>query len=59
MARFTIGRLLLLIAALCFALAALKGNHIWFNGMSLLTVLTLLTAAIGDDVRRPAATRSR
>ena len=54
--RFTIGRLLLIIAACSVGLAALQGNYVWFLGMSVMTSLGLLGAAIGagPDTSRPA-----
>ncbi len=45
--RLTIGRLLLLIAAFGVVMAALQGNHVWFQGVSIMTVVGLLGAAIG------------
>ena len=53
---FTIGRLLLIVAALGVCLASLQGNHIWFMGMSIMIAVGLLGAAIGAD---PGAGRPR
>ncbi len=53
--RPTIGSLLLIVAAFGVGLASLKGNHIWIGGMSILTILGLLGAAVGasSDAGRP------
>ena len=53
--RLTIGSLLLIVAAFSVGLAALKGNHIWVSGMSMLTIFGLLGAALGacSDAGRP------
>jgi hypothetical protein len=56
--RFTIGSFALVVAALGVALASLKGNHLWFIGLSMMTIIGLLGAAIGaNDLgrARPAA----
>ena len=45
--RFTIGRLLLIVAAFSVGFSALQGNHVWFLGMSVMTLVGLLGAAIG------------
>jgi uncharacterized membrane protein YfcA len=45
--RFSIASLLLIVAAFGVALAALKGNHVWFQGITIMTVLGLVGAAIG------------
>ncbi len=45
--RLTIGSLLLIVAAFGVGLAALKGDHIWRIGMSMLTIVGLLGAALG------------
>ncbi len=47
--RFTTGRLLLLVAAFGVALASLQGNHVWFMGMSIMTVVGFLGAAVGAE----------
>ena len=56
--QFTISRLLLLIAALGVTLASLQGNHVWFMGISIMTVVGFLGAAIGVEtsVGRPGPT---
>lgn len=45
--RLSIGQLLLIVAALSVGLAALQGNHLWRIGLSMLTFLGLLVAALG------------
>ena len=45
--RFTVGRHLLVIAACGVAFASMKGDHLWFMGLSMMTVIGLLGAAIG------------
>lgn len=54
----SIGRLLLITAAIAVGLAALRGNHVWFLGMSVMTLIGLLGAAIGagPDPRRSGPT---
>ena len=53
--RFTIGQLLLIVAAFSTGLAALKGNHLWQSGLTMLTIMGLLLAALGacSDAGRP------
>jgi hypothetical protein len=53
--RFTIGQLLFIVAAISVGLAALNGNQLWFSGLSMMTTLGLLIAAIGagPDASRP------
>jgi hypothetical protein len=53
--RFTIGQLLLIVAAFSISLAALKGNHLWHIGLSMLMIIGLLVAALGacSDAGRP------
>ena len=53
--RFTIGSLELVVAALCVGFAFLKGNYLWFMGLSMMTVIGLLGCAIGasSEVGRP------
>jgi hypothetical protein len=53
--RFTIGSLILLIAAFGIGLAALKGNDLRGIGVSMLTIIWLLGAALGacSDAGRP------
>jgi hypothetical protein len=55
MLRFTIVESLLLIAAFGVGLAAMKGDYLWFNGMSLFTILGLLIAAVGASPGRPTS----
>ena len=45
--RFTIGQLLLIVAALGIGLAALKGNDPGGIGLSMLMIILLLVAALG------------
>ncbi len=45
--RFTIGSLLLIVAAFSIGLAALKGNDHRGIGVSMLTIIGLLGAALG------------
>jgi hypothetical protein len=45
--RFTIGQHLLIVAALSFGLAALKGNDPGGIGLSMLMIIVLLVAALG------------
>ena len=54
--RFTIGQLLLIVAAFSIGLAALKGNDLRGIGVSMLTIIGLLGAALGacSDGGRPA-----
>jgi len=53
--RFTIGQLLLIVAALSIGLAALKGNDLRGIGLSMLMIIGLLGAALGawSDAGRP------
>ena len=53
--RFTIGQLLLIVAALGIGLAALKGNDLQGIGLSMLMIIGLLGAALGacSDAGRP------
>jgi hypothetical protein len=53
--RFTIGQLLLIVAALGIGLAALKGNDLGGSGLSLLMIIGLLGAALWEcsDAGRP------
>jgi hypothetical protein len=57
MPRLTIGQLLLIVAASCIGLASLNGNHIWFMGLSVMTIVGLLGAALGasSDASRPSS----
>jgi hypothetical protein len=50
--RFTIGRLLLVIAACGVGLAALKGKSLWFSGLFTATIVAFLVAALGAMFRR-------
>jgi hypothetical protein len=50
--RFTIGRLLLVIAACGVGLAALKGKSLWFSGLFTATIVAFLVAALGTMFRR-------
>ncbi len=45
--RFTIGQLLLIVAAFSIGLAALKGNDLKGIGLSVLMIVGLLGAALG------------
>jgi hypothetical protein len=47
--QFTIGRLLLVVAAFCIGLASLEGHNVWFIGLSMLSIIGLLGAAIGAE----------
>jgi|GEM_PF-6154982 len=47
--RITLGSLLLVVAALSVGFASLKGNYLWFLGVSLMTIVGLLGAAIGAN----------
>ena len=47
--RFTIGRLLLIIAAFSVGLSSLQGNYLWFMGLSMVTTIVLLFAALGAE----------
>jgi hypothetical protein len=53
--RFTVGRHLLIVAACGVGLASMQGNHLWFMGLSMMTVIGLLGAAIGagPEAARP------
>jgi hypothetical protein len=53
--RFTIGQILLIVAAFSFGLAALKGNDLKGIGVSMLMIIGLLGAALGacPDAGRP------
>ena len=53
--RFTIGSLLLIVAAFSIGLAALKGNDLRGIGLSMLMIIGLLGAALGacSDAGRP------
>ena len=53
--RFTLGRHLLIVAAAGVGLASIKGNYLWFSGLSMMTIIALLGTAIGvdPDARRP------
>ena len=53
--QFTIGQLLLIVAALSIGLAALKGNDPKGIGLSMLMIIGLLGAALGacSDAGRP------
>ena len=53
--QFTIGQLLLIVAALSIGLAALKGNDLRGIGLSMLMIIGLLGAALGacSDAGRP------
>jgi hypothetical protein len=53
--RFTIGQLLLIVAALGIGLAALQGNDLNGIGLSMLMIIGLLGAALGasPDAGRP------
>jgi hypothetical protein len=58
--RFTIGHLLLILAALGIGLAALKGNDLEGSGMSMLMIIALLLAALGEcsNASRPRPSSS-
>jgi hypothetical protein len=59
---FTISSLLFLVAAFGVGFASLRGDHLWFSGLSLLTTLSLVISAIGASSdsgrRRPSSTGS-
>ncbi|WP_422931915.1 hypothetical protein [Singulisphaera sp. PoT] len=56
--RLNTGSLMLVVAACGVEIASLQGNHIWFSGLSLLTSIGLLIAAVGasSDANRPRPT---
>lgn len=47
--RFTVGRHLLIVAACGVGLASMQGNQLWFHGLSMITIIGLLFAAIGAE----------
>jgi hypothetical protein len=51
--RFTIGQLLLIVAAFSIGLAALKGNDLRGISLSMLMIIGLLGAALGACWPRP------
>ncbi|SIO57654.1 hypothetical protein SAMN05444166_5455 [Singulisphaera sp. GP187] len=59
--RLTVGQILLVIAACSIGLASLNGNHLWFMGLSMLTIIGLLGMAVGaaPDAGRPRASSPR
>jgi hypothetical protein len=45
--QLTVDQLLFVVAALSVGLADLNGNQIWFSGLSMMTSIGLLIAAVG------------
>ncbi len=57
--RFILGRHLLVVAAFSVGFASMKGNHLLFIGLSMMTIIGLLGAAIGADPGASRPGRSR
>ena len=47
--RFTLSRHLFVVAACGVGFASMKGDHLWFIGLSMMTIIGLLGATIGAD----------
>jgi hypothetical protein len=53
--RYSIGSVLVVVATCGVGLAALKGDHFWFSGVFMLTIVALLVAVLGAIFRRGPA----